>query len=154
VKNEKFTLVTDCHSVLFRWRNHFPQLFNLDEFSDVRQAQIHTEKSLVPEPSVFKVEKAIENTKRHKAPGIDQSPVELIQAGGRTIRSEIHKYIYSLWNKEYLPAEWRESITVPVYKKGDKTDCSNYKCIPFLSKYVQNFIQHTADKANSICRGR
>jgi hypothetical protein len=46
---------------------------------------------------------AIENLKRHKLPGTDQIPAELIKAGGRTIRSEIHKLTNSIWNKEELP---------------------------------------------------
>jgi hypothetical protein len=36
---------------------------------------------------------AIEKLKRHKSPGIDQIPAELIKAGDRTIRSKIHKLI-------------------------------------------------------------
>jgi hypothetical protein len=36
---------------------------------------------------------AIEKLKRHKSQGTDQIPAELIKAGGRTIRSEIHKVI-------------------------------------------------------------
>jgi hypothetical protein len=72
---------------------------------------------------------AIEKLKRHK----DQIPAELIKAGGRTIRSEIHKLINSIWNKKELPEQWKESIIVPIYKKGDKTDCSYYRGISLLS---------------------
>jgi hypothetical protein len=57
----------------------------------------------------------------------------LIKAGGRIIRSEIHKLIISIWNKEELPEEWKESVIVPIYKKGVKTDCSNYRGISLLS---------------------
>jgi hypothetical protein len=60
----------------------------------------------VPEPSDSEVERAIEKLKRHKSPGIDQIPAELIKAGGRTIRSENHKLINSNWNKEELPEQW------------------------------------------------
>jgi hypothetical protein len=64
--------------------------------------------------------------KRYKSPGTDQIPAELIQAGGNALRSEIHKLINCIWNKEELPEHWKESIIVPIYKKGDRTDCSNY----------------------------
>jgi hypothetical protein len=50
---------------------------------------------------------------------------ELIQVGGEILRPEIHKLINSILNKEELPDQWKESITVPIHKKGDKTDCSN-----------------------------
>ena len=55
------------------------------------------------------------------------------KAWGRTIRFEIHKIITSVWNKEELPEEWKESIVVPIYKKGDKRDCNNYRGISFMS---------------------
>ena len=86
----------------------------------------------MPEPSAFEVELAIEKLKNYKSPGIDQIPAELIKAGGRTIRGEIHKLIISIWNKEELPDEWKESIIVPIYKKWDKTDCNNYRGISLL----------------------
>ena len=57
----------------------------------------------------------------------------MIKAGDRTIRSEIHKLINSIWNKEELSEEWKESIIVPIYKKDDKRDCSNYRGISVLS---------------------
>jgi len=40
----------------------------------------------------------------------------------KAIGSEIHKRINSIWNKEELPEELKESIIVLIYKKGDKTD--------------------------------
>ena len=104
---------------------------NIYGVNDVRQSEIHTAEPLVPEPSAFEVELAIEELKSHKLPGIDQIPSELIKAVGKTIHSEIHKLIISIWNKEKLP-EWKESIVVPIYKNGDKTGCSNYRGISLL----------------------
>jgi hypothetical protein len=49
------------------------------------------------------------------------------------LRSEIHKLITLIWNKEELPHQWKESIVLPIHKKGDKTDCSNYRGISLLS---------------------
>jgi hypothetical protein len=133
VKDEKGDLVADSHSVLARERNFFSQLLNIHGVNDVRRTEVHTAEPLVPEPSAFEVEVAIEKLKRHKSPGIDQIPAELIKAGGRIIRSEIRKRIISIWNKEELPEEWKESVIVSIYKKGDETDCSNYRGISLLS---------------------
>ena len=87
----------------------------------------------MPELSVFEVELAIKNLKSQKSSGIDQIPAELIKADERKIRFEIHKLIIYVWNKEELPEEWKESIIAHVYKKDDKTDCSNYRDISLLS---------------------
>jgi hypothetical protein len=65
---------------------------------DVRQTEIHTAAPLVPDPSPFEVEIAIAKLKRCKSPGSDQILAELIQAGGETLQSEIHKLINSLRN--------------------------------------------------------
>jgi hypothetical protein len=49
----------------------------------------------------------------------------------------------SVWNKEELPDQWKESIIVPINKKGDTTDCNNYRGISLLSssyKIVSNIL--------------
>ena len=86
---------------------------------------------------------AIEKLKSHKSPGIDKIPAELIKAGGRTVFVEIHKLIICNWNKEELSKEWKESIIVPIYRKGDKTNCSNYRGIsllPTMYKMLSNIL--------------
>jgi len=113
-------------------------------FHYIRQTELHTAELVVPKPSASEFESAIENLKSHKLPGIDQIPAELIKAGSRTIRSEIHKLIISIWNKEKFPEEWKESITEPIYMKDDETDCSTYRGISLLSTTYQPSIQHFA----------
>jgi len=48
-----------------------------------------------------------EKLKRYTSPGTDQIPVVLINAGVRTIRSEINKLIKYIWNNEELPHQWK-----------------------------------------------
>ena len=37
------------------------------------------------------------------------------------------RLVNSVWNKEELPDYWKESVIVPVCKKNDETECSNYR---------------------------
>jgi hypothetical protein len=94
---------------------------------------IHTAEPLVPEPSLVEVEIAIGKLNSYKSPGIDEISAELIKAGGETLCSQRHKLICSVWNKEELPQQWKESIIIQIHEKGDKTDCNNYRGITLVS---------------------
>jgi hypothetical protein len=103
VKDENGDLLADSHKILKK-----EELF----------LSVMAEPS-VPGPSRLEVEIAIAKLKNYKSPGSDQIPAEQIQAGGEMLLSAIYKLI---WNKEELPDQWKESIIVPIHKKGDKTD--------------------------------
>jgi hypothetical protein len=46
--------------------------------------------------------------------------------------SAINKLIHYIWKKEELPYQWKESVIVPICRKDDATDCSNYRGISIL----------------------
>jgi hypothetical protein len=60
VKDGKGVVVADSHSIMARWRNYFSQLLNVHGVEDDGQVEIHTAEPLVPEPSAFEFELAIE----------------------------------------------------------------------------------------------
>jgi hypothetical protein len=99
--------------------------------SDVSQTEEHMAEPLVPGSSRLEVEIAIAKLKKCKSSGSDEIPAELIQAGGKVLLSAIHKLINSVWDKEEFPDQWKESIIVPVHKKGDKLT-NNYHGISLI----------------------
>jgi hypothetical protein len=68
----------------------------------VRHTEMHMAEPFVPEPRTSEVVLAIGKLKSYKIPGVDQIPAELIQAEGETMRSEIHKLVKLVSNKEFL----------------------------------------------------
>jgi hypothetical protein len=132
VKDERGDLLLDPHKIMNRWKNYLCQLLNIHGAGGVRQTEMHTAEPFVPEPSASEVEVRVGKLKRYKPPGVDQIPAEMIQAGGETLHSEIHKLTKLIWNKEELPHQWKQSTVVPIHKKGDKTHCSNYEGISLL----------------------
>jgi hypothetical protein len=84
----------------------------MHNINDASQIEVHRAEPLVPGPSRLESE----------MPVSDEIPAELIQARGEIVLLGIHKLINSTGNKEELPDQWKGSIIVQIYKKGNKTD--------------------------------
>jgi hypothetical protein len=66
-------------------------LLNVHNVSDVMQIEMHTTEPLVPDPSPSELETAFMKLRKYKPLGSDQILEEIIQAGGETLLSVIHK---------------------------------------------------------------
>jgi hypothetical protein len=49
------------------------------------------------------------------------------------LRTAIRTITMMIWNKEELPLQWKQSIVVPIHKKGDEAHYSNYRGMSLLS---------------------
>jgi hypothetical protein len=134
VRDEKGDLIADRDGLLGRWKRYFDQLLNVhrNQGNNESSDDTNTDEREVDEPSLEEVWQAVKRLKNNKAAGVDEIPSELIKNGGAALISKIHKLICAIWNREVLPEEWKEAIIVPIFKKGDKTDCNNYRGISLL----------------------
>ncbi|KAG1167869.1 hypothetical protein G6F71_009360 [Rhizopus microsporus] len=81
------------------------------------------------------IKSVILNLPRKKAPGIDHITSEMILPL-LDIISPILLYLFQLcWQWSYTPQLWRISQTVPIHKKGDPSDPSNYRPISLTSVF-------------------
>lgn len=64
-----------------------------------------------------------------KAEGDDLIAPELIKYGGRKVIVELWKLFKQAWEEESIPEDWKHNIIVPIHKKGNSTECSNYRAI-------------------------
>nr|KAG5708303.1 hypothetical protein BaRGS_034334 [Batillaria attramentaria] len=65
--------------------------------------------------------------------GPDEIPAEAIKADTETAVNMLHSLFSKIWEKEEVPAQWKEGIVIKLPKKGDLRDCSNYRGIMLLS---------------------
>ena len=144
MKDENGDLVTNDNELLSLWKNYFDKLLNVHENSEELGDEIHTAEPHVEEPSYQEVEAAIKKLKNNKAAGNDSIPAELLKYGGVELTFKIYKLVCAIWKNETIPENWKESIIIPIFKKGDKTDCNNYRGISLLAtcyKVLSNVIQ-------------
>ena len=79
------------------------------------------------------VEEAMRTLKRNKSPGSDGITAEMIQEGGEQLVRQIHPLCNKAWNESTIPEEWSKSILVPIPKKGDLSQCANYRTISLIN---------------------
>ena len=129
--------LTDEKMILKRWAEHFNTLLNdtgdvsLDTINEIPQKPMAD--WLDQEPDLGEVEKAIGQLSDGKAPGLDLIPGEILKQGGQLLKETLAKFITKLWRKTEIPSDWRNASMITIFKKGDRTDCGNYRGISLLS---------------------
>ena len=101
---------------------------------------------LVKEPSQEELEKAICKLKINKAPGEDDIEAELIKNANQELRKRFLALICNIWREEKMPDDWKVGLIVPLFKKGDKMKCENYRGITLLNvAYLLTYLLHGAE---------
>jgi hypothetical protein len=86
-----------------------------------------------------------------KSSGIGLIPAEVLQIGGNTFCSEIHRFSSFIFNEKELPEQLKEITFVPFYK-DDKIYCGSYQGLSVLPNCIQHFAQHSFVKVKSTRR--
>ena len=79
------------------------------------------------------VVRTISKSKKNTSPGSDNLPIEILQAAGKPLAEILHKLICTIWKTGKWPTDWCKSVYIPIPKKGDLLQCSNYRTIALIS---------------------
>ena len=69
----------------------------------------------------------------NKASGSDGIPVELFQILKDDAVKMLHSMCQQIWKTQQWPQDWKRSVSIPVPKKGNAKECSNYHTIALIS---------------------
>ena len=92
------------------------------------------------------VERAVRKLKSGKAGGVCGIQVEMVKAGGYTVVQWLKDVFDIAWKCGKTPHEWREAIIVPIYKKGSRDECGNYRGISLLSVVGKIYARVVCDR--------
>ena len=104
---------------------------DLTEAADIKKKrQGYTEELYILE---CEVKQTLGNISTNKSSGSDGTPVELLQI----LKDDAVKAIYSIcqqiWKTQQWPQDWKRSVFIPISKKGNAKECSNYHTIALIS---------------------
>ena len=81
----------------------------------------------------LKVKWALESITMNKASGGDGIPVELFQILKDDAVKVPHSIYQQIWKTQQWPQDWKRSVFIPIPKKGNAKECSNYRTIAVIS---------------------
>ena len=115
------------------------------------------------EPDILECEVkwALESITTNKASGGDGIPVELFQILKDDAVKELHSICQQIWKTQQWPQNWKRSVFIPIPKKDNAKECSNYCTIALIShaskvilKILQaRFLQYVNDELPDVQAG-
>ena len=71
--------------------------------------------------------------RNNKTAGTNEIPAEIYKYGGQHTIDYLTWICNIVWKTKKIPMEWASAVIYPVHKKGDRTECNNYRAISLLS---------------------
>ncbi len=126
------------------WLNHFKNLGNCgtdyeltaDEKRELEllESQVSNDNCWTNTPiKVSEVKKAVKSLKNNKTPGDDFILNEMLKAATDILAPAITKVFNHVFTSGNYPVEWNTGYQVPIHKKGDTSNCNNYRGITITS---------------------
>lgn len=139
LKSREGQLIVTSEGQLRRWQEHFTEIFRLPE-DPTNTAHIET----VPPrrrtlnidcspPTGDEVLNALRALKNGKAPGVDLIAAEMLKADLASAANALTPLLQRIWRDEELPDDWSKGLLITVPKRGDLSQCSNWRGITLLS---------------------
>ena len=114
-----------------KWQEYTEELYKKDlHDQDNHDAVIS---HLEPDILECEVKWALGSITMNKASGGDGIPVELFQILKDDAVKVLHSICHQMWKPQQWPQDWKRSFFIPVPKKGNAKECSNYCIIAFIS---------------------
>ena len=131
-------LHTDLKDITRCWKEHFSNLLNQQRTADERatsQMCVHTSKDDLCIPIMMEeLKKALQETRRGKAPGLDGISPEILKLGGPKLKAHLLSLYNTCWQRQRLPEDFKDALIITIYKrKRDSRNCDNHQGISLLS---------------------
>ena len=123
--------LTEAEDIKKRWQEYTEKLYKKDLHNPDNHDDVIT--YLSPDILECEVKWALGSITMNKASGGDGIPVELFQILKDDAVKELHSIGQQIWKMQQWPQDWKRSVCIPISKKGNAKECSNYRTIALIS---------------------
>ena len=92
------------------------------------------------------MEAAVQSLKKGKSAGVDNIPVELVQAAGEDVFTALTTICNKIWQTGEWPTPWTQSLVITLSKKGNLQQCQNYRTMSLISHPSEVMLKITLNK--------
>ena len=134
--------VTEAEDIKKRWQEYTEELYKKDLHDPDNHDGVITD--LEPDILECEVKWVLESITMNKASGGDGIPVELFHILKDNAVKVLHSICQQIWKTQQWPWDWKRSVFIPIPKKGNGKECSNYctiALIPHASKVMLKILQ-------------
>ena len=131
IKDRNGLDLTEVEDIKKRWQEYTEELYKKDLYNPDNHDDVIT--NLVPDILECEVKWALESISTNKASGSDGIPVELFQILRDDAVKVLHSICQQTWKTQQWSQDWKRSVFIPVPKKGNTKECSNYCTIALIS---------------------
>ena len=131
IKDRNGMDLTEAEDIKKRWQEYTEELYKKDLHDPDNHDGVITH--LEPDILECEVKWALESITTNKASGGDGIPVELFQILKDDAVKVLHSICQHIWKTQQWPQDWKRSVFIPVPKKGNAKECSNYRTIALIS---------------------
>ena len=124
-------VITEAKDIKKRWQEYTEELYKKDFHDLVNCDAVITH--LEPDILECEVKWALGSITTSKASGGDRIPVELFQILKDDAVKVLHSICQEIWKTQQWPQDWKRSVFIPIPKKGNAKECSNYCTIALIS---------------------
>ena len=123
--------LTEAEDIKKRWQEYTEELYKKELHNQDNHDSVITH--LKPDILECEVKWVLGRITMNKASRGDGIPFELFQVLKDDAMKVMHSICQQIWKTQQWPQEWKRSVFIPIPKKGNAKECSNYLTIALIS---------------------
>ena len=131
IKDRNSLVLIEAEDIKKRWQEYTEELYKKDLHNPDNHDSVITHREL--DILECETKRALGSITMNRASGGDGTPAELLKILKDDAVKVLNSICQQIWKTQQWPQDWKRSVFIPIPKKGNAKECSNYCIIALIS---------------------